>query len=436
MTAEIAILNKTAVALAADSAITLGSQKIYNSGNKLFALSKYRPIGIMVFGNAEFMGIPWETIIKFYRSKFKGNKFDKLIDYGQDFITFLENENEVFWPPDVQSKYFNEIVLSYFQVIVQEINEHVQAELLQNKLSDEQIANLVSTVIETHYKNWQTKPDLFNECDVFINKVCDNYQDLIDQAKADVFQKLPISNESSIQLTQISTMIFFKDWFSNSFTGIVVAGFGEKEIFPSAVEYQLETVVSGKLKRKIGRYFQANREQNAIIMPFAQQEMVNTFVEGIDPSYKGTLYSYYNELLQKYPENILSIIPDLSEDRKQELLPKINPVAKDVLIEFNKKIDEYTHTHHIDPVLQAVYALPKDELASMAESLVNLTSFKRRVSLQAETVGGPIDVAVISKGDGFIWIKRKHYFKPELNQAFFSNYYREEFDNKEGENYE
>jgi hypothetical protein len=40
-------------------------------------------------------------------------------------------------------------------------------------------------------------------------------------------------------------------------------------------------------------------------------------------------------------------------------------------------------------------------------------------------VGGPIDVAVISKGDGFVWIKRKHYFKPELNPGFFANYFRE-----------
>ena len=33
--------------------------------------------------------------------------------------------------------------------------------------------------------------------------------------------------------------------------------------------------------------------------------------------------------------------------------------------------------------------------------------------------------SLISKGDGFIWIKRKHYFEPELNQQFFSNYYKE-----------
>jgi hypothetical protein len=61
----------------------------------------------------------------------------------------------------------------------------------------------------------------------------------------------------------------------------------------------------------------------------------------------------------------------------------------------------------------------------MAESLVSLTSFKRRVTQDPETVGGPIDVAVISKGDGFVWINRKHYFNPALNHQFFANYFRE-----------
>ena len=59
--------------------------------------------------------------------------------------------------------------------------------------------------------------------------------------------------------------------------------------------------------------------------------------------------------------------------------------------------------------------MPKPELASMAESLVGLTSIKRKVSRGMETVGGPIDVAVISREDGFVWVNRKHYFPPELN---------------------
>ncbi len=66
MTAEITVMNKSAVALAADSAVTLGppgNGKIYDTVNKVFSLSKFHPVGIMIYGNAEFMRIPWETII-------------------------------------------------------------------------------------------------------------------------------------------------------------------------------------------------------------------------------------------------------------------------------------------------------------------------------------------------------------------------------------
>lgn len=37
-------------------------------------------------------------------------------------------------------------------------------------------------------------------------------------------------------------------------------------------------------------------------------------------------------------------------------------------------------------------------------------------------VGDIVDVAVISKKDGFVWIKRKHYFNSELNPQFFRRY--------------
>ena len=63
--------------------------------------------------------------------------------------------------------------------------------------------------------------------------------------------------------------------------------------------------------------------------------------------------------------------------------------------------------------------MPKPELARMAEALVELTSMKRKVSAGLETVGGPVDVAVISRSEGFVWVKRKHYFPPQLNARYF-----------------
>jgi hypothetical protein len=82
--------------------------------------------------------------------------------------------------------------------------------------------------------------------------------------------------------------------------------------------------------------------------------------------------------------------------------------AKEIKDAFRKQIQDM------------VLFMPKQELSNLAESLVNLTSTKRRVSAEKESVGGPIDVAVISKGDGFVWVRRKHYFDPNFNPRYFA----------------
>ncbi|HEX4674084.1 MAG TPA: hypothetical protein VH209_02075, partial [Steroidobacteraceae bacterium] len=37
---------------------------------------------------------------------------------------------------------------------------------------------------------------------------------------------------------------------------------------------------------------------------------------------------------------------------------------------------------------------------------------RRHYRSRRESVGGPIDVAIISRIDGFVWVSRKHYFEP------------------------
>ncbi|MEJ0054300.1 MAG: hypothetical protein WDN75_00780 [Bacteroidota bacterium] len=64
MTAIVGVLNSQGIAIAADSAVTVTGnkvKKVYNRSNKIFTLSKYHPVGIAVYGSADFMGIPIET---------------------------------------------------------------------------------------------------------------------------------------------------------------------------------------------------------------------------------------------------------------------------------------------------------------------------------------------------------------------------------------
>ena len=129
MTAEIAIMNKEAIALAADSAVTISQereQKVFTSANKLFSLSKYHPVGVLVYGIANFMGVPWETIIKIYRNKLGKQRFDTLEEYADNFITFLENRNPLF-PNSEQERYLHEAVYWYFFSVRKEILEKVKS---------------------------------------------------------------------------------------------------------------------------------------------------------------------------------------------------------------------------------------------------------------------------------------------------------------------
>src|SRR5690348_8957908 len=112
MTAEIAVLNRNAVALAADSAVTLTlpeGPKIYQT-NKLFTLSKFWPVGVMIYGNADFMDVPWETIIKQYRTHLDKRSFGRVEDYARDFLRYLER-NSSFFSPDRQRDYCYRLAL-------------------------------------------------------------------------------------------------------------------------------------------------------------------------------------------------------------------------------------------------------------------------------------------------------------------------------------
>jgi hypothetical protein len=81
-------------------------------------------------------------------------------------------------------------------------------------------------------------------------------------------------------------------------------------------------------------------------------------------------------------------------------------------------------TVYKNPIVDVVACMEKSELASMAEAMVNLTALKRHVSEDEESVGGPIDVALITKSDGFIWIKKKTNYDPHLNSELSQNYFR------------
>lgn len=431
MTAEVAVMNKQAIALAADSAVTFRDemgQKIFTSASKIFTLSKYQPVGVMVYGSASIMGTPWETVIKAYRDQLKQETFKTINDYAEDFISFLTEEKLLFAEQE-EEWYVRSSIYSYFALIVEEIDQKInQIIKSEGEQKAKEVKKIISQIIRIHFERWEGADLLTQVPTDFVDNLREKYGKLVQELKEHFFDD--ISSVSSKQLTEIALALFVKypeGMFFSDTSGVVIAGFGTEDMFPVLLSFSIDGKVCDflKYKKNEGESTEIDFENDATIIPFAQREMVATFMMGVDPSYQIAIEKDLQQLFASYPQTLVDGIDKLSQLEKEELQLKLETISNEIFSDYINGLNEHRNRFYITPIMRVVKMLPKDELAAMAESLINLTSFKRRVSMEEETVGGPIDVAVISKGDGFIWIKRKHYFDPELNQQFFANYYRE-----------
>ena len=305
-----------------------------------------------------------------------------------------------------------------------ELNRIVELEGKPQKT--EEVERVISQTIDMHFDRWKNvdskAPSNYND------NLDDKYGSLIQGVKEHVFGD--ISNNSSNQLTEIALSLFTKypeDMNSPYTSGIVFAGFGAEDIFPVLSSFSIDGKVCNFLKYKKNeeKSTRINFDNEATLIPFAQGEMINTFMTGVDTAYMFAIGKGLRMIFDSCPQLILDSLNIQNKKEKDKLRSDLKLGFNKVFEEFMNTLSDIQNASYIHPIINVVGMLPKDELAIMAETLVSLTSFKKRVSMEEETVGGPIDVVVISKGDGFIWIKRKHYFERELNQQFFANYYEE-----------
>lgn len=417
MTAEIVLMNKSAVALAADSAVTVGAgnseKKVFNTASKVFALSKYAPVGIMIYSGADFCGIPWETIIKDYRSRLGKKRFSTLAEYKRDFFKDIEKNNR-FFKNDQKEGYLAAAIYNIFNSLWSNNTRIPSNKILKQKID--------IAILDLDKKDFI---DSFSEAS--IKKIITAYDKIIDDVSELVFKERRISGAScKLRCRKFIALTLSKNLQLQNNTGIVISGFGEDEVFPSLKASRIDIFIFDKIR-------ETNKEVKAIsfsnpsdIAPFAQTQMMDSVLSGVLPSYNsGLLIETYMTILS-LPNEIINNISELDKDKKAEYI-NLNKKAGIGLIQEIQKTANKLQADRLSPMKEAISVMPKSELASVAEIFLNTAQLEHRLSLAAETVGGPVDVAIISKGDGLVWIKRKHYFEPSLNASFIENYLQKDY---------
>jgi hypothetical protein len=404
MTAEIVIMNREAVVLAADSAVTInGGQKVLNTANKMFMLLPKHPVGVLIYNNATIMDVPWEIIINEYREHNLGKeiKFPELKDYATDFLKYIEKQGSKFFSKNQELIFFRRVVFSEYGEILRAIWQKMRNIFYSNaQISDEEIRQIAIETINKYHADWSEWNEILpgKNGNKFRRKILTQFKDLISQLINTGFEKFNLSSGEIKKLKEIALFSVSKieqeEEKVQSYSGLVFAGFGENNLFPVCISFNTYNYLSGVLAYTQEEYYRiglGDGDGSSIILPFAQQDVTHNLLSGRLPAYELALKS---KLSEKFDEKDV-----------KEILDNVNNTAWD---------------NHTKPILDTIEILPKDELAAVAKTLVDLTSFMRHVSSGIETVGGPVDVAVISRKDGFIWIDRKHYFDIKKNIHFIN----------------
>jgi hypothetical protein len=164
---------------------------------------------------------------------------------------------------------------------------------------------------------------------------------------------------------------FFSDWPNKPDMGLFVVGYSANESL--AEEYQID-VVSGECAPP-----KLLRPKDLAGMTWnGQTEAVTRLVAGFSPSLPSILQ-----------QNL-----GIQEDR----IPAVMNVLQ---VALNPNL------------IQA--AMPLQDAIDLASFLTETAISFSRFAPGASVVGGPIEVAAISKHEGFKWVERKHYYNSELN---------------------
>ena len=428
MTAEIAILNTQAVALAADSAVTVSDgtsrvPKIYNTVNKLFTLSKHDPVGVMIYGSAELGGLPVETAVKVFRDQLGQDAFGSLQEYADSFLEFL-GTSALLFPKDRQDRFVRRGSFRFLSRVKQDLDLRVRARIeADGEISEGALKDELTALLEQHHQAVEGEELLTSADPTDVQSVSAAHSEDIDSVATQVFEQAPFSDGQRVLLRELVSRTLLNIRSVVSDCGMVFAGLGKDDVCPMLVQHDVRGVVAGKPHHHFRMIIDGHEKGG--IFPFAQTEMVSTFMEGISPAIKATIYNFVHRISEELPNAIVDDAADggMPPDQRNNIRDGLKEILRSAEEQLQKELEAYIKSEQVTPVVDTVLSLPKNELAEMAETLVNLTSFRQRVSPDAETVGGPVDVAIISRGDGFIWIKRKHYFQAELNHQFFKNYF-------------
>lgn len=421
MTCEIIVANRLGIALAADSAVTFSGSNgnTYASGaNKIFQLAASEPVAIMIYNGATLNTIPWEILIKAYRRNLGHRSYQKLFEYRDDLLEFLNKLDNPAIHPEVR-KLDAKAAYGLCGGFLYNLIQDKAPQIFDAATPGVTWAPAYAAVSAAIDADLAASPVLacLDAADLQLALIEEKIG-LSMQISSFVAHKVPhlVGVIDSDKLAAQAIETAFKhgaEILDRRYTGLVIAGFGNGDYLPSFLSLHCHGFVGNRVLWKAEAQGDINHGiTGSLIQGFARQTMIETFTLGASPEIWQSIGSAFREHAAQ------ACFKAAQHANVAITGADVLKAVDDVADAFNQQWTYTTIEAHLQPLRGIVAGLALEELAELAENLVMLESLKEKVTSRTQSVGGPIDLAVITKEEGLVWIKRKHYFDPSLNLRY------------------
>ena len=427
MTAVVGILNKRGIAIAADSAVTMtrdGNEKIENSANKMLRMSDVCPISVMTVGSAAFLSTPWDIIVRRFRQKHGNIQFPTVQACIDEFFAYMLTE-KMFFPEEIQRNYLRNMLHSFWDDVVckvPDININKKGVITNKK----QILNAFHRRIESGIKYFHEHTQLPMYKDYTINQFKAYLDSMVDNlfARKTAVLDSPLFDEDDTFSNEYPKDILaeIKELFIEGFlsymtygyedgnTHLIFSGYGCDEDFPVMIRVMVSHGFDNRVCYHINpEDIHTISDANPVaICPYAQTDIMDALLTGVEPYFFRKACNSSDMMFQEIKSQLS--IDCMTVEESEEIDALLNKVKSSDLTRQFKQYGKRIQEEERHQWLKALTNYSVQDMAHLAENLIAMTSFERHMTFSEEGVGGPIDLAVITKNNGFTWLNRKSWY--------------------------
>jgi hypothetical protein len=395
MTAQVAVLNLSGIAVASDTFVTSftgGESKSMGNTEKIYELGPQHKVVVLHSGSIGINSIPHKLHIGEW-ARTLSIPLPTLQAYADSYRTWAASEKRMLESASESALIHFTLNEQYYEIAREMDNArdslHFEEGTTERKkkLAIKGAFNKVISDYSAYLNSLEAYTGITEKS--IMKSLSDNAIDL--EGKIDyIFSRFALEDGETESLVALAAQVLLRIQPMAEDSELAFVGFGEEEPFGGVVRMSCRGIYAGSLIATTQEKFKVLPVHNASgISYFAQRDAMYGFING------------YNTLIVN---ELKSLIEKKIEDQWGSTTDE--PIGWQIASQIETDLQEYARKTFVSPMLTTIEAMGLNSMAALADSLVGLQAMRTYSQPGTATVGGLIEVATIDRINGVQWKRR------------------------------